>query len=98
MSPTRQRLLPFLAIIATASVLSPVPAAAETYGRLIVRHNATPTGALDTNFGQVRAPRAFMLVVTEPKGETLSFNWSVHCVGSGPKESGGASGRAIVSS
>ena len=28
----------------------------------------------------------------------LEFNWSVRCVGAAPKESGGATGRAIVSS
>lgn len=98
MSPTRQRLLPLIATFATVGALCPGPAGAEGYGRLIARHSATPTGALDTSFDHVRPPRAFLLVVTEPKGEPLSFRWSVHCLGSGPRESGGASGRAIVSS
>lgn len=98
MSPRRQRLLPCLALLAAVGALCATSAGAETYGRLIVRHSATPSAALDTSFGHVRPPRSFLLVVTEPKGEPLSFRWSVHCIGSGPKESGGASGRAVVSS
>lgn len=86
------------AIAASAAFCSASPAAAETYGRLIVRHSATPTTAFATAFSHVRPPRSFLLVVTEPNRERLDFRWSVHCVGSGPKESGGASGRASVAS
>jgi hypothetical protein len=100
MSANRQRLLPAIAIaaVAASATISAASATAETYGRLIVRHSATPTTAFATTFSHVRPPRSFLLVVTEPNREQLDFRWSVHCVGSGPKESGGASGRASVAS
>ncbi len=99
MSSNRQRLLPTIAAItASAALCSASPAAAETYGRLIVRHTATPTTAFAAPFSHVRPPKSFLLVVTEPNREQLDFRWSVHCVGSGSKESGGASGRASVAS
>ena len=100
MSSNRQRLLPAIAIaaITTSAAICPAIAASETYGRLIVRHSATPTTAVATTFSHGRPPRSFLLVVTEPNKEPLNFKWSVHCVGSGPKESGGASGRASVAS
>jgi hypothetical protein len=98
MSSNRQWLLPTIAAITVSAAFCPSPAAAETYGRLIVRHSATPTETFAAPFSHVRPPRAFLLVVTEPNREQLNFRWSVHCVGSGPKESGGASGRASVAS
>lgn len=98
MSPDRQRLLLVFAVSATVALVCSGSAGAESYGRLVVRHNASPAGVLDTNFGPIRAPRSFLLVVTEPNKEPLNFRWSVHCLGSDPKESGGASGRATVSS
>jgi hypothetical protein len=99
MSSNRQGLLPAIAAIAAGATLcSASPAAAETYGRLIVRDSATPSASFATPFSHVRAPKSFLLVVTETHMEPLSFRWSVHCVGSGSKESGGASGRASVTS
>ncbi|MFI4991217.1 MAG: hypothetical protein ACHQHO_09945 [Solirubrobacterales bacterium] len=98
MSSNRQRLLPTFALLTAGAALWASAAHAETYGRLIVRHNATPTAALETQFAHVRAPRSFLLVLTEPNREQLNFSWSVHCVGSRPNESGGASGRANVAS
>jgi hypothetical protein len=99
MSSNRQRLLPaIVAVAASATLCSSSPAAAETYGRLIVRDSATPTASFATPFSHVRPPKSFLLVVTEPKREPLNFRWSVHCVSSGSKESGGASGRASVAS
>ncbi len=99
MSSNRQRLLPTIAAItASAALCSASPATAETYGRLLVRDNATPTAEFATRFAHVRPPKSFLLVVTEPNREQLDFKWSVHCVGSSPKESGGASGRASVAS
>ncbi len=86
------------AIAASAALCAASSAVAETYGRLIVRHSATPTEAFAAPFSHVRPPRSFLLVVTEPNREQLDFRWSVHCVGSGAKESGGASGRASVAS
>ncbi|HEX3911198.1 MAG TPA: hypothetical protein VHW67_10920 [Solirubrobacteraceae bacterium] len=71
-------------------------ASAETYGKLVVRHNALPAGALETQFSHVRPPRSFVLVVTEPTKEQLNFTWSLHCASSGRRESGGASGHASV--
>jgi hypothetical protein len=96
MSPNRQRLLPVIAALLVIAAPCANAASAETYGRLIVRHNATPSGALETRFAHVRAPGSFLLVVTEPTREQLNFRWSVHCTGSQPSESGGASGRASV--
>jgi len=98
MSSNRQRLLSSIAVLTASAALCASTAHAETYGRLIVRHSATPTAALDTRFAHVRPPGSFLLVVTESNREQLNFSWSVHCVGSGPKESGGASGRASVAS
>ena len=98
MSSKRQRLLPTVTFLAASAALCSTPAAAQTYGRLIVRHNATPSAALETRFANVRPPDSFLLVVTEPSREQLNFSWSVRCVGSGPRESGGASGRASVAS
>ncbi len=89
--------MPLLAVLATIAV-SASPARADSYGRLIVRHNAMPAGALDTSFGHVQAPRSFFLVVTEPRREPLAFRWSIRCLGASPRESGGSSGRAVVSS
>jgi hypothetical protein len=99
MSSNRHGLLHAIAAVAAGVTLcSASPAAAETYGRLIVRDSATPSAPFATPFSHVRAPKSFLLVVTEPNREPLSFRWSVHCVGSGFKESGGASGRASVTS
>jgi hypothetical protein len=97
MSPNRQRLLSVAVLLGSAALCVSV-ASAETYGRLIVRHDAAPSAALETRFAHVRAPGSFLLVVTEPKREQLNFRWSVHCTGSRPSESGGASGRASVAS
>jgi hypothetical protein len=96
MSSKRQRLLPTIAVSAVCLLPSVAPASAETYGRLVVRHAATPSGTLATHFAHARPPSAFLLVVTEPEQVPLEFSWSVHCVGTGPKESGGATGRATV--
>jgi hypothetical protein len=99
MSSNRQRLLPALAAITTSAALcSASSAAAENYGRLLVRDSAAPTTSFATAFSHVRPARSFLLVVTEPNTEPLDFKWSVHCVGSKPKESGGAFGRARVAS
>lgn len=88
-----------LALLCLASVLLwPTAASADTYGRLIARHSALPTSTLSTPFSHVRPPKTFLLVVTEPTRTPLNFNWSVHCVNSARKESGGASGAAVVSS
>jgi hypothetical protein len=95
MSPNRQRLVPLLAASSACVALSCAPALAETYGELIVKHSAAPATALRTRFSEVRAANSFLLVVTEPTREPLSFTWSVHCNGS-HKESGGASGRATI--
>jgi hypothetical protein len=99
MSSNRQRLLPaIVAVAASAMLCSSSPAIAETYGRLIVRDSATPTASFATPFSHVRPPKSFLLVVTEPNREPLNFRWSVRCVSSGSRESGGASGRASVAS
>jgi hypothetical protein len=97
MSSNRQRSLALIAV--SVAIATPCAAAsAETYGKLVVRHSAVPAGSLETQFGHVRPPRTFVLVVTEPTKEQLNFTWSVHCTGSGRHESGGASGRASVAS
>jgi hypothetical protein len=76
--------------------LGAASAAAETYGKLIVRHSAAPAATLETRFDRVRAASSFLLVVTEPVREPLSFTWSVRCDGANHRESGGASGRATI--
>ncbi|HEX3851575.1 MAG TPA: hypothetical protein VHW01_11455, partial [Polyangiaceae bacterium] len=98
MSSNRQRIQPLLALIAICAVSVSCPgfAAAMSYGKLIARRHAAPAASLDVQFSRVRAPHAFLLVVTEPSKEQLSFTWSLHCVGAAPRESGGASGRATV--
>lgn len=97
MSSIRQSLLTPIALVAAGVALSSgASASAGTYGRLIVRHSAAPASSLETRFAAVRAPRSFLLVVTEPNREQLNFVWSLHCVGPHGDESGGASGRASV--
>jgi hypothetical protein len=96
MSPNRQRLLALTAASSACIALSSAPAGAETYGKLIVRHSAAPAATLETRFSKVRAADSFLLVVTEPAREPLSFTWSVRCNGTGHRESGGASGRATI--
>jgi hypothetical protein len=96
MSPNRQRLLVLIAASGVCVALGSVPAAAETYGKLIVRHSAAPAAMLETRFTRVRPARSFLLVVTEPDQEPLSFTWSVRCSGSAHGESGGISGRATI--
>ena len=98
MSSTRHRLLSSVAVLSASAALCSAPAAARTYGRLIVRHSAAPAAPLDTRFGHVPPPRSFLLVVTEPNRYKLNISWSVRCLGSKPKESGGASGRASIAS
>ncbi len=96
MWPNRQRaLLPVAASLACVA-LGATPAIAGTYGKLIVRHSAAPAETFETHFNNVRAARTFLLVVTEPAREPLSFRWSLHCDGPNHRESGGASGRATI--
>ena|ERR1700759_4347504 len=97
MSPNRQRIALLLALIAiSAAAGCPTSANAKSYGKLIVSRHATPGAPLDVHFDRVHAPSAFLLVVTGPSNEQLSFKWSLHCVGATPRESGGASGRANI--
>jgi len=102
MSTNLQRLLAFTAAssacvaLAVAPARAAAPALAETYGKLIVRHNVAPAATLETHFSKVPAANSFLLVVTEPVREPLSFTWSVRCNGTDHSESGGASGRATI--
>jgi hypothetical protein len=96
MSPNRQRLPVLIAASSVCVALGSVPAFAQTYGKLIVRHSAAPAATLETRFTRVRAARSFLLVVTEPDREPLSFTWSLRCSGSAHGESGGISGRATI--
>lgn len=99
MATTIRHRLSTIGLLGLASAaLWPASAPADTYGTLIARHSASPASALSTPFSHVRPPKTFLLVVTEPTRTALSFNWSVHCVNSARKESGGASGAAVVSS
>jgi hypothetical protein len=96
MSSNRQRLPAVLATSLACVTLAGAPAAAESYGKLIVRHSAAPAATLETRFEKVRAASSFLLVVTEPAREPLSFTWSLRCDGANHRESGGASGRATI--
>lgn len=96
MSPNRQRLLVPTAAFFACVALGAAPAGAGTYGKLIVRHNAAPAATLETRFSNVRATESFVLVVTEPAREPLSFSWSLRCDGASHHERGGASGRATI--
>ena len=96
-SPIRQRPLTLTAVSLAAVALCPVSlAAADSYGRLVVRHAATPTSTLETHFVHVRPARSFFLVVTEPSEAQLVFSWSVHCFNPAGRERGGAEGKASV--
>lgn len=86
-----------LAPLLTLALL-PASTSADTYGKLLARHNAAPASALSTPFSHVRPARTFFLVVTEPAQTPLSFRWSVHCSNSARGEAGGASGQAVVAS
>jgi hypothetical protein len=97
-SPIRQRQLAPVAVSLLAAALCPAAALAGTYGTLIVRHNAAASAALETRFDRVRPPQSFLLVVSEPSKAPLKFKWSVRCSSSTHKESGGASGEAVVAS
>jgi|SRR6185312_8524569 hypothetical protein len=81
-----------------ASGAVPASAGADTYGRVVARHLAAPATSLQTSFSAVARPKAFLLVVTEPTHETLHFTWSIRCASASPRESGGATGAATVSS
>jgi hypothetical protein len=96
MSPNRQRLSALTAASVTCVALGAVPALAGTYGKLIVRHSAAPATTLETRFSRIPAANSFVLVVTEPAHEPLSFTWSLRCDGANHRESGGASGRATI--
>jgi hypothetical protein len=97
MSSNRQPLLTPIAVLAAGAALAcSATASAQTYGRLLVRHSAAASTSLETHFDGVHPPNSFLLVVTEPNREQLHFTWSLHCVGSHGRESGGASGRANV--
>jgi hypothetical protein len=93
-----RRLLGPIGAAALLAATLPSAVFATTYGKLIVRNNAMPASALDTQFSHVRPPRSFLLVVTEPSKTELQFRWSVHCDSASRRESGGASGEATVSS
>jgi hypothetical protein len=92
----RQRPLVLIAISVASIVATSTPAAASTYGALIVRHDAPPSATLTTSFANVRPSKAFLLVVTEPLKTPLQFRWSIHCASANGRESGGASGAATV--
>jgi len=96
MSSNRLRLLVPAATSLACVALGSAPAVAGTYGKLIVRHSAGPAETLETRFSNVRAARSFLLVVTEPAREPLSFTWSLRCDAASHRESGGASGRATI--
>jgi hypothetical protein len=80
------------------AALLPATVVAAGYGRLVVRNNALPASTLDTQFAHVAPPQSFLLVVTEPEKTALRFKWSLHCYNAARRESGGASGEALVSS
>jgi hypothetical protein len=100
MSPNRPRVFALIAAssacVALAAAPALAPALAQTYGKLIARHNAAPSTALETHFSRVPAADSFLLVVTEPTREPLSFTWSLRCSGAAHGESGGASGSATI--
>jgi hypothetical protein len=96
MSPNRQRLITIILASGACLALGSVSALAQTYGKLIVSHSAAPASMLDTRFTRVPAARSFLLVVTEPDREPLTFTWSVRCSGAARGESGGISGRATI--
>ena len=93
----RQRAAALIAISVASIVATTTPAAASSYGALIVRHNAPASATLTTSFTNVRPSGAFLLVVTEPVKTTLQFRWSIHCASANGRETGGASGAATVS-
>jgi hypothetical protein len=92
----RQRPTALIAIAVAALAAMTVPAAASTYGALVVRHDAAPSGTLTTGFAHVRPSRSFLLVVTEQDNTPLSFRWAIHCSSANGREDGGASGTATV--
>ena len=96
-SPIPRRLIPLGVVLVVVGLL-PASVAASTYGTLVVRHSAPPGAMLETQFGRVRPPGSFLLVVTEPAKTQLQFKWSVHCFNAARRESGGASGEATVTS
>jgi hypothetical protein len=93
---------PVALIVAAAAMLAPAAAPlgadASTYGRLVARHDAAPSAPLQTSFAHARAPRSFLLVVTESTHTALDVHWSLRCVSASGRESGGASGQATVTS
>ncbi len=97
-SPIRTRLLVPLGTCFAVALALPTVGGADTYGKLVVRHSAAPAAALQTQFTHVRSPASFVLVVTEPTQMKLQLSWSVRCYDATHHESGGASGRALVTS
>jgi hypothetical protein len=97
-SSIRQRQLAPVAVSLLAVAFCPAVALAETYGKLIVRHSAAASTTLATRFDRVHPPQSLVLVVSEPSKAPLNFKWSVRCSNSARRESGGASGEAVVAS
>jgi hypothetical protein len=89
----------WIAMVGVVVAGGAVPASvdASTYGRPVARHLAAPTSSLQTSFAGVIRPTAFLLVVTEPTHEPLHFTWSIRCASASPRENGGATGAATVS-
>jgi hypothetical protein len=83
--------------VVVAGRTGPASVDASTYGRPVARHLASPTSSLQTSFARVIRPTAFLLVVTEPTHEQLHFTWSIRCTNTSPRETGGATGAATVS-
>jgi hypothetical protein len=83
-----RRLLGAIGAAVLLAATLPPAVFATTYGKLIVRNNAMPASALDTQFSHVRPPRSFLLVVTEPSKTELQFKWSVRCASASHRESG----------
>jgi hypothetical protein len=92
-----QRTSALIAICGAALAASTTPAAASTYGALVVRHDTAPSMTLATSFAHVRPTGSFLLVVTEQSKTPLNFRWSIRCTSGNGRESGGASGAATIS-
>lgn len=98
--PARTRPFALIAAIAAIGVAASTSLSAEanTYGKLLARHQAAPATSLETSFTSTTPPESFLLVVTQPARTALEVRWSVHCAGASHHERGGASGRALTSS
>jgi hypothetical protein len=92
----RKRRLALIAVLLTTGAICPAAVASGQYGELIAHGKANTASTPATNFHHVRPAPVFWLVVTDSAEAQPEISWSIQCFNSARRESGGATGQAIV--